>query len=190
MRTIEIKIYQFDELSEQAKQKAISDHRQYLQDEDHWRGERLASYRAAEKIYEQLHDIEKPLSGGRLVAWIQNNLSHHWENLNFISKHTDGTIKNSDWQYKHECTKKKLSRVFRTNNIENCPLTGVCYDYDFLKPIIDFLKKPDSRTDNTDLELPSYESVYERDFEGMDDHYIKDEIRANSYEFTEEGELL
>ena len=189
MRTETVTIYKFSELSEKAKQSAISEHRQYLQAEDFWGSERLASYRAAEKIYNELRNIEGVISGGRLVAWIQNNLSHHWESVNYISKHTDGTIKNSSWHYKYNCTKKKLSRVFRTNNLENCPLTGVCYDYDFLSPIIDFMRKPSASVCNTGLVLPEYETVWERDMDGLDDVTIIESIEANCYEFNEDGTI-
>lgn len=188
MRTETISIYQFSELSDEAKETAISEHREFLQREDFWGAERLASYRAAEKLYEDLHNIEETISGGRLVAWIQNNLSHYWERKNYISKHEDGKIVNSDWKHKHGSTKKKLSRVFSTNNLENCPLTGVCYDYDFLLPIIEFMRKPSSRIDNTDLTIPDYEKIAERDID-FDDDYVIENIEANNYEFNEDGTI-
>lgn len=188
MRTETINIYKFSELNEKAKARAIREHREFMQQEDFWGNERLESYREAEKLYEQLHNIEGTISGGRLVAWIQNNLSHNWTKKNYISKHTDGSIKNSDWQYKYDCTKKKMSHLFSTNNIENCPLTGVCYDYDFLQPIIDFIRKPSAKIDNTDLQLPDYETIAERDME-FDDDYIIENIEANDYEFNEDGTI-
>jgi len=190
MRTIETNIFNFSELSEEAKQTAINQHREYLQSEDFWGKERQESYEAAELIYKELHNIDEEISGGRLVAWIQNNLSNNWTKRNYISKHTDGTVKNSDWQFKYDCTKKKLSRVFTTNNLENCPLTGVCYDYDFLKPIIDFLKKPSASVTNMDLTIPDYDIIRQNDMDGMDDNYVTEAIEANGYEFTENGELI
>lgn len=188
MRTETIKIYKFSELSEKAKERAIREHREFMQREDFWGKERLESYREAEKLYEQMHNIEGTISGGRLVAWIQNNLSYIWTNKNYISKHTDGSIKNSYFEHQYGCTKKKISHVFSTNNIENCPLTGVCYDYDFLQPIIDFMRKPSAKIDNTDLQIPDYEKVYERDMNFSDQDVI-DEIEANEYEYNEDGTI-
>lgn len=188
MRTETISIYKFSELSDEAKKRAISEHIEFLQREDFWGSERLQSYRKAEEIYDELHRIDGTISGARLVAWIQNNLSHYWERKNYISKHTDGSIKNSYWQHKYGCTKKKISLVFSTNNIENCPLTGTCYDYDFLLPIIEFMRKPSARIDNTDLQLPDYETIAERD-KDFDDEYIIENIEANEYEYNEDGTI-
>ena len=188
MRTETISIYKFSELSDEAKKRVIYEQREFLQREDFWGSERLQSYRKAEEIYDELHRIDGIISGARLVAWIQNNLSHYWERKNWISKHTDVEIANSDWKYKYDCTKKKISRVFSTNNLENCPLTGVCYDYDFLKPIIDFMRKPSAKIDNTDLQIPDYETIAERDME-FDDDYVIESIEANEYEFNEDGTI-
>lgn len=190
MRTEQIKIYQFAELSEKAKQTAINNYR-YQDNDDFWGPDRLASYEAAEKIYKDLRHIQEEIKGARLVAWIQNNLSHFWTDTNRISKHADGKIKNSYFQYKYDNpVKVRLSKVFKTNNLDNCPLTGVCYDFDFLQPIIDFLRNPDKHTTNLDLEIPSYEEIAEKDFEWMNtDEYISETIEANEYEFTEDGEI-
>ena len=43
-------------------------------------------------------------------------------------------------------TRKRYSNI--TRSYEGCPLTGVCYDFAILKPIFDYLKKP-----NWDLSL-------------------------------------
>lgn len=45
-------------------------------------------------------------------------------------------------------TKKRCSRIFWE---DCCPLTGVCYDEDILAPIRDFLKKPDMSLTLKDL---------------------------------------
>jgi hypothetical protein len=193
MKTIEIKLFKFNELSEEAKQTAIDNYRNGPYFDDFWGPDRLASYKAAEKIYKDLRHIQEKIKGARLVAWIQNNLSHLWTDTNRISKHADGKIKNSYFQYKYDNpVRVKLSKVFKTNNLENCPLTGVCYDFDFLQPIIDFLRNPDKNTTNLDLEIPSYEEITQKDFDWMNtDEYIIEEIenRYDGEEFTEDGEI-
>lgn len=190
MRTEEIKIYKFDELSDEAKERARDKVREERSQYDFWGEERRDSYEKAEDLYDQLHNIEGEISGARLYAWIENNLSYIWDKRCYYSKHTDGSIKKNWWSYKYDCTKYRMSRIKVANTIEHCPLTGVTYDFDFLAPIMEFMKKPDSSTTNLDLQLPSYEDVYQRDWEWMNsDEYIDEEIEANDYEFTEDGSI-
>ena len=193
MKTVEIKLMTFAELSEEAKQNAIDNYRNRPYFDDFWENERVNSFKAAEKIYKDLRHIQEEIKGARLVAWIENNLSHLWTDTNRISKHADGKIKNSYFQYKYDNpVKVRISKVFKTNNLDNCPLTGVCYDFDFLQPIIDFLRNPDEHTTNLDLVIPSYESIAERDHEYMNtDEFIIEEIenRHDGEEFTEDGEI-
>ena len=185
--TITKEIFSFDELSDEAKEKA----RDWWRDgglDDVWCRERQDSYYAAEKIYKDLHNIDGEISGSRLYAWIQNNLSHIWTEICVFSKHEDGGFKSNWWDYKYDCVKYRNSRIKRVNNIEGCPLTGVCYDYDFLQPIIEFMKCPSKDTSNEDLELPNYKDVAQRDIDWMNsDEYIDETIICNEYEFLEDG---
>lgn len=206
MKTIEVTLYKFDELSEQAKERAIQNHREKGYEDDFWGEERYSSYRKAEEIYNSLEAVEEEIYGSRLVAWIENNLSHLWRETNRISKHknpqygvlTKKRIKgnyhfiNDHWSYKFDCIRYRVSRVFKTNNLEGCPLTGVCYDYDFLEPIIKFLKHPSGSVSNLDLvaDMPTLESVANRDFEFRDsDEFIADELSSIDWDFTETGEM-
>lgn len=206
MKTIELNLYSFNELSEEAKEKAIENWLSGAGNEDFYYDERIKSYNKAMEIYNQLESIENEISGARLVAYIENNFSHLWRNTNRISKHlikypelvTKKRIKNgcyfenSDYQYKYNCLKFRVSRIFETNNIDNCPLTGVCYDVDFMEPIINFMKNPSSKTTNIDLweDMPSYESIYNRDMEDINsDEYVSEHLEANNYEFTEDGKI-
>jgi hypothetical protein len=205
MKTIEIQLYKFDELSSEAKENAIQNYRNKGFD-DFWGDERIESYNKAKAIYDELAGIEEEIAGARLVAWIENNLSHHWTKTNRIGKHdlkNSGVVtkrrfkdgfyfSNSDYEYKYDCIRYRTSNVFKTNNIDNCPLTGVCYDYDFLEPIIKFMKNPKSNVTNLDLvdDMPSYEFIADRDFEYQNsDEYIIEAIEANEYDFTEDGEI-
>jgi hypothetical protein len=123
-----------------------------------------------------------------LYAWVENNLSHIWTEQCVFSKHKDGSFNSDWWNYKYDCVKHRTSRIKKVNNIDGCPLSGVCYDNDFLKPIIDFMKSPKSSITNIDLELPSYEVVAQNDFDWMNsDEYIDESIQCNEYEFTKDG---
>lgn len=191
MRTETINIYKFDELNEESKQFAIDKWREIGID-DCSADERVKSYELARDIFEQIESIEGEIGGKRLVAYINNNFSHLWMDQQYISKHEDGKIKNCYYSYKYDCTKKKRSNVFTANNLENCPLTGVCYDHDFLQPIIDFLKSPKENYTNQDLadDFPSYESIADRDIEYLySDESIMETIECNDYDFTEDGKM-
>lgn len=195
MRTEQITICQFNELSEDAKQVAINWFREQNWKHGYaWSGEINDSYKAVLKnVAEPLADIDGEISGKRLFAWVQNNLSHLWTKPVFYSKHEGGEIKRSSFDYKYnKCLKYRRSRIQVINEIDNCPFTGVCYDVDFLQPVIDFLKYPDNRTTNEDLsrEIKNlFESVHENDRIYQDsESYIIEEINANEYEFLETGE--
>lgn len=185
--TITNRIFTFDELSDEAKENA-RDWWRGLGFDDVWFEERQSSYSKAKELYDELEAIDGIISGHRLYTWIQNNLSYNWVEQCVFSKHNDGSFK-SDWfSYKYSCIKSRTSRIKQVNNIEGCPLTGVCYDCDFMKPIIDFMKNPSNLVSNLDLTLPSYERVAQNDFDWMNsDEYIDDTIEANEYEFLEDG---
>lgn len=202
MRTIETKVYTFNELSDKAKETAISN---YIDNYyDFWQDERIASYEKALEIYNELENIEEEVSGSRLVAWIENNLSKHWMRDNYISKHEGNAYnkksvngfyyENSYFAYKYnKCVKSRRSRIFKTNTLEDCPLTGVCYDVDFLWPIIEFMKEPKSNVSNIDLvnSMPSYDSISDRDYEYYtSDSVISEELENNESEFTEGGHMI
>jgi len=189
MKVIEVKVYKFNELNEYAKQHAIEECRNGNV-EDFWQSERINSFDKAKDIYNRIYKQDE-LTGVRLYKWIINNLSSEWINVNYIAKHEDGTFSNSEYKHKYNCVKKRLSILFVTNNLDNCPLTGVCYDYDFLKPIIDFLKYPTNISASALANyMPTYESIAERDF----DYYNSEEaiietIESNGYDFTEYGNI-
>lgn len=186
-----INVYKFSELNEEAKENAINHYRN-TNDNDFWGSERLESYKAAKEYYDLLHNIEGEISGKRLYAWIWNNIICNFVKTNFISKHKSGKTGNSYFAYKYnECTKYKRSNVFVTNTLEDCPLTGVCYDFDFLQPIIDFFKKPSKNITSSDLEIPSYDDVAQKDFDYQNsDEYIIEELESIDDCFTENGKLI
>lgn len=193
MRTKRLKIYKFEELNKDAKQKAIEAWRQknYQYGDYAWRNQINDSYKDAKKlVYDRLNNIESEIKGMRLYKWIQNNLSSLWIKPNFISNHIDGTFNNSDWKYKYDCVAFRKSKISFTNNIENCCFTGFCSDIDFLQPVIDFLNKPDFTTSNIDLynSMPSLEKMHNENADEQNtDEYIIDMIISNEYEFLNDG---
>lgn len=197
MRTIEQKIYSFSDLqeNEELKQKVLDKFRYSERNEVFGVDDMQESFKQIKKhVFEPLKEIDEEISGARLVAWINNNLSWRWEDANRISKHEGGRFKNSYFAYKYDkCLKYRVSNVFKTNNLENCPFTGVCYDFNFLEPIIKFLKNPSSKVSNLDLvdDIPSVNDVYNIDLEWIQsDEYILEHLESNDYEFDEFGNII
>ncbi len=204
-RTIRTKVYKFNELSESGKEKAIEWYRNGSDDAEIYSGEIIDSIKAVAKLFDlkfgreytdirtsHIDDSILKLQGARLYKYIINNYSRDWIKANYISKHTDGSIKNSDFQYKYDCVKYRKSRISVTNNLENCPLTGVCYDMDIMQPVIDFLKKPNTSTNFEDL-MQEIEGAISKTFDNNEEwvnsaEFITENIVANEYEFTIDGE--
>ena len=218
MKTIEVKLYSFDELSEEAKEKVINEFRDneynttpWFIDEANETFEKFADlfsidwrnidycepYRNKYKI--KLDDNVLALTGQRLATYIWNNYKRDLFKGKFY-----GCIEN-DKKYFHPCIKSKelkgrarlknwfnpyYSRIILDNS---CVLTGVCYDESVLKPIYEFLNNP---KDNIDFETLLNDCIYslchsvESEIEyRLSDEAIIETIQDNEYEFTEDGEL-
>jgi len=204
MKTIRTKVYQFNELTEQAKKEAIKWYREGNEDASMYSDEIIESVKAVAGLFDlkfgreytdirtgHIDDNIIQLQGVRLYKWLINNYSRNWIDANYISKHKDGKFKNSYFEYKYDCVKYRKSKISVTNNLENCPLTGVCYDMDIMQPVIDFLKKPDTSTTFEDL-TNEIESAISKTFERNEqwvnsDEYITEQIECNEYEFTKDG---
>lgn len=179
-----IKIYQFDELSEKAQEKAIQD---YIDSEREysWMDDNIESikqglthfgfsmgnryrieYASANRSYVPIegHDDEvRELSGVRLWKYLTNNHLDYW--------------------CKYEKKRKPLLEG-------NCPFTGYCVDENFLDPIRNFMKKP---TDISFIELME-ECVYEGlkaievDFDYQNsEEYATEELQNRGSDYFEDG---
>jgi hypothetical protein len=140
-------------------------------------------------------DIED-LSGIRLMKYLWNN----YKEFLFVGKYI-GHL-NRDFPVKHKRIKpRKLnngrfflpyhSAVLLSND---CPLTGYCMDYDILKPIYDFLEKPDDNTNFHELMnecLENWLRACAKDLEYCTsfEHFVE-ESEANEWEYTEYGDLF
>jgi len=210
MRTIEVKLFSFDELSEEAKEKAINKFRDneynttpwFIDDANntfekfadlfsiHWQNiDYCEPYRNEYKI--RLDDNVLTLTGQRLATYIWNN----YKNDLFKRKY----LKSFDGHKKHkniinQMGVNKYCSYYSPIKLDNsCVLTGVCYDESVLKPIYEFLNNP---KDNVDFETLLNDCIYslcgdvadEYEYQFSDEAIIET-IQANEYEFTEDGEL-
>jgi len=216
MKTIEVKLYQFLELSEQAKQKAINS---------------LSDINDCEFIYYDAEQTVKAFCNAFSVdtgrnSWLECNTSKIEDCIleltglrlrKYILNNFSSTLFAKKYLKSGDVTeiKKPLHRMRETNEIkrgqnkckfyysyysniqkqaQNCNLTGVCYDEDMLKPLYDFLKL--RKFDNTNLEdlfnscFDSLRISIEKEAEYYQtEEAIIETIEANDYYFTEEGKL-
>ena len=83
------------------------------------------------------HDVDgEEITGKYLWRYIMNNV---WNDMfprkKFYNYNAGYNRDEKRWH------KQRYSKVIR-EQWDNCVLTGVCYDYDILKPIADYLSKP------------------------------------------------
>jgi hypothetical protein len=176
MRTIKTKVYQFSELSDEAKEKALSN---WLEScEYFWGSEVVETVKKACEIY-----------GFRL-----KNYSIDWNNINgcsytIDSEHSDEILNLSGvrlWKY-------LVNNYSFVDLSGNCPFTGVCFDEDFLDNIREFLKKPNSQNFEDLITDSVYNTINSgcKDFESQQtEEYFADHAHANNYEFIENGERI
>lgn len=200
MKTItkEIILLKFAELPEDTQRKVIESFRN--DDFFLWVRENADTLKAFERVfpvkvrdyeYGDRNDINftispnsdygeeiKAFSGPRLMRYLYNN---YWLDI------TSPKI------YYHPASpgKKRASRITRT--LENCPLTGYCMDNDILDPIFKFLASPSESVTFEDLLgdcLHSWLYACRDDYEyWSSEKGIREDIDANDYDFTEDGEI-
>lgn len=164
MKEATVKLYRFDELEEKIQDIIIAE-QQYHRDfaEDYY-----AEHEATLDAFEELmgikvtnwsvdsyrynyrveyaisaysdgyyHDVDgEEITGKYLWRYIMNNV---WNDMfprkMFYSSKAGYNREKKRWN------KRRYSKVIR-EQWDNCVLTGVCHDYDILKPIADYLSKP------------------------------------------------
>jgi len=208
MKTIEIKIYSFNELTEEAKQTALSEYRENTHD-DFYSQEVTESVKKVLELFNlktgnyysdirtgHIDDNILNLSGVRLCKYLVNNYFADLFKPEYI-KTIDGRKK---WGKLYICkyfTGKSgehtqiYSKWKKYNN--SCTLTGACYDNDILNPIYDFLNKPEKTTTFEDL-LQDIGNAISKTYKDVEEwvnseEFIIDMIENNDYQFTEYGKL-
>jgi hypothetical protein len=207
MKTIEINLYSFDELGEKAKEKAINNFRN-THDNYHIFSEIIDTCKKVAALFGlkfgreyatlltgHIDDDILNLSGERLYKYIVNN---YWYDLFTpkYKKHINRELKGKQFIFKSgkDYKGEKYTFIYSRNFFDNdCVLTGVCWDYDILKPVYDFLKKPEKDTNFQNL-IDEIGWAIQKTFNDCEDwlnsrEFIIDEIEANGYEFTEDGEI-
>lgn len=208
MKTIKLTLFTFDELSETAKQKAIDNYRNKCYDYSFYYYEIINSAKAAAELFDfkfgreyttikngHIDDCILNLSGVRLATYILNNYGYGLFKPSYI-KTIHRAVNWPQFICKQYTTRdgQKYTQIFshiRKNN--DCTLTGMYCDVDILHPVYDFLKKPNKHTTFLDL-IEDIENAIQKCFDNTEewvnsDEFIADEMRANDFEFTENGEI-
>ena len=122
------------------------------------------------------------LCGKLLFRYINNNIMPYITQGRYYS--SSGKYINEKYTYKY-----RRSRIIKSVG-DDCPLTGMCYDFYLLEPIIKYYKTWCSYPDNfslTDLIEQCYDSFFkcwheEYEYWANDENAIREELHNNQYE--------
>ena len=201
MKEITVKLYRFEELNEDVQKEVIENWRnddyfeatdveRTLEAFENMTGIRVRykydSYSGHISFTSDFDDDILELSGIRLMKYVANNFFDDIHEGKYF-----GTIRIENNKY---VVKSRHSRIIFSRD---CPLTGVCFDIDILEPMYDVLdgKHVDSVnfTFNDMIEecLESWlkSSIAEYEY-WLSKEYIREEIEANDYYFTENGKRM
>ena len=197
MRTIERKIYRYDELNEQAKQVAIESMK-----------EEISSVRIESDSYEYRNTLEKieHIFGVKVYNWDVNeynpyfrfeftNIEEDTENeprllLRYLNTNVLPYIDNKKRYYSKTSRASRKSRILFNNSYDYC-LTGCwCDDAvdNALNNINQSVKNKFNAREFVESILEGFFKQWQNDYEyALSDECIAEDIEANEYEFYENG---
>jgi hypothetical protein len=189
MKTVELTLYTFAELSETAKQYAHEKHLQHHQNP--WSSE---NYDSLVKFVElipnlslqrrgsgfstgQMDDAILELSGPRLMAWLWSNLGSKIFKGKYYSKFCGNVYK---------------SRRSNCILVSECPLTGFWMDIEVLEPVLQYMRKGGKSTlaELLGTVYRNWECAVELDDEQSSSmEAFADDCEANEWTFEESGRM-
>ena len=197
MRTIERKIYRYDELSEQAQKVAI----EFMRDE-------ISNVRIESDSYEYRNTLDKieHIFGVNVYDWNVNeynpyfrfeftNIEEDTENeprllLRYLNTNVLPYIDNKKRYYSKTSKESRRSRILYNNSYEYC-LTGCWCDYavdNALNNINQSVKNRLNARAFVENLLEGFFKQWQNDYEdAISEEYIAEEIEINDYEFYENG---
>lgn len=191
--TITTNVYTFDELSDEAKEKVIAETRgsemEINCDElvDCMKSAMNEMEIAIEDYsigidgsgYIKLDAENDNLEGARAYAYIMNN---------FFDSVGKKKLYYKEWKA------RRRSNIDRKDWMDNCPFSGVCYDYAVKEAWENWCndlregKSPSVRDFLDELEW-AYLKELSDEYYGFDEEYARDLAEANGYEFLEDGTI-
>lgn len=212
MKTIELKLFEYSELSEQAKEKARDWFNRDGANVDYIYSDAHETVKAFFKHFpgsegrnswldintNNIDDNILELTGHRLATYIFNNYGNVLFKRKYLGCIGDNRV------IKHRMSKTnyydmKKGALVNSNNFiysniqkSNCyVLTDVCYDDDLLDPIYKFLKAPSKSINFEELLNDCFHSLrksIENEVEYRNSREaIEEDIEANEYTFLEDG---
>ena len=197
MRTIECKIYHYDELNEQAQKVAIES----IRDE-------ISNVRIESDSYEYRNTLDKiaQIFGVKVYDWNVDEYNFYFrfefthideetENeprllLRYLNTNVLPCIDNKKRYYSKTARASRKSRILCHNSYEYC-LTGCWCDYavdNALNNIGQSLKKHLNAREFVESILEGFFKQWQNDYEyAVSDECIAEDIEANDYEFYENG---
>lgn len=120
------------------------------------------------------------VSGIRLATYLWNNYARYITKGKYYSK----TISQSPFQYISRHSKVMTS-------MEDCPLTGVCWDYEILQPIIDCLTYRKIYNDAEELFQDCLDNFFgawqgQLEYESSQE-FFEEEVEANDWQYNADG---
>lgn len=199
MKEVKCKLYKFEELSEKSQKVVMDRERDSIQQNgiDAWDSEHRDTLEKFSNIFgikvydwevssynhrycfhfiDDVYDVDAVYVKGKYLLRFLNSIYFDIRSRKYYScghRYNE----NGEYRYSH-----RYSKILWVNN--NCPLTGVCYDCDILKPIYDWHKKPDwnkSLYFLVDECLEEFFSAWEKEcaYCGSDE-YVKQELTESS----------
>jgi len=211
MKTIEINLYKFEELSEEAKKHAVEKSNEGETDNAFVCSEARETVEAFCDVFNvstRKHDwlnfgtsnidyLDEVLefSPERLKKYIINNCGEYLTTGKYYSlwsKKDQNPHYTKNGSAPWGKLKTRHSKIIMVE--KNCALTGTCYDESILSPIYAFLDGSNYQLDNI-LEL--FNSCFEELKKDIDNEiesmqsfeYISETLIANDYDFTENGNM-
>lgn len=200
MKTIEIKVYKFDELNTVGKESAIQTERLNGIDTSF-------IYSEAKNTVERFCEVFGVRAGSNSLNYGYFENEYLDEILDFtperlkkyiLNNFGDTLFKGKYYSTKGEYINGKFHYKFRHSNIikvdKNCNLTGVCYDESILHPIYAFLDGSEYQQYNLDelfkFCFESLKNDIDSEIEAMQgDEYISEQLIDNDFDFLESGQL-
>jgi hypothetical protein len=195
MKTIEIQVYSFNELSEKAQEKVINDminqnNFEYIFEDASKTVKKffeLFNIRIIDfdflESYRNHYSIPENIIGKQLQRFMNKNFYEFFEPKTYWLSVIDPITKLSTF-------KKRKSKI---TFVCNCPLTSMCYDMDILEPVLEYYKDCTKYNDLDNLIKACVnnlcKSVQQEYYSCLTKEAIQETCEANDYYFTIDGKL-
>ena len=187
------KIYTFDELSDEAKEKVIAEARDFAMEIN--RDELVDCMKSAMNEMEiAIEDYSIGIDGsGYIKLDAENDDLEDARAYAYIMNNFFSGVDKKELVYK-EWEKRRISHLDRKDWIDNCPFSGWCYDYAVKKAWDSWCsdlregKSPSIRDFLDEIEW-AYLKELSDEYYGFDEEDARELAEANGYEYLEDGTL-